>query len=147
MNTLIDQFVKDCIWEIQNISYCVDGNKETISWFSEEELETIFELSKYLVLKYLTTHNILWIIEKESFADNIEKAIIICMAIECLLRIIDDKRRAERINKDSRFEGFVTDKVKDDLKKLQKDYEETYRQLMNGMIIMAEQFPGKPLAN
>lgn len=148
MNTLIDQLVKDCIYEMQNIPYYHGKNgPETLSWFDEEELEDIFELAKYLVYQYLTTKNIIWILEKVAFADDVEKAIIICMAVECLLRIIDAKRRTEKTSKDNRFEGLLTQEIVDKFKELSQDYSKLSKQLLEGILVKAEQFPGKPIAN
>ena len=121
--------------------------KQTLSWFDEEELEEIFELAKYLVHQYLTTKNAIWILEKVAFADDIEKAIIICMAVECLLRIIDVKRRTEKTSKDNRFEGFVTQETIDKLKELEQDYSKLSKQLLAGILVKAEQFHGKPIVN
>lgn len=143
MNTLIQQFVKDYIYNIQNIPF--HKGQCVLTWFEEETLNEIFSLAKNLVSKHLTGKNCGWIIERSAFADDIEKLVLLSMGYFSLRRILDANTRNARIKEDNRFEGLWTDETLLAFKSACDGYEKSIDLAFEDIIERAEKSPEKPL--
>lgn len=153
MNIFIEQFVKDYIYEIQNIPYYnrdkLDGitRREILVWFDDKELEEIFKDAKNNVTLFLLRNNIAWVKEKSAFAEIVEKTVILEMVNECFLRIVNEDERNKRIAKDSRLKDFWTEEMVNNVTHLCITYKNSLGETFKEIKEKAELFHGKSLLN
>jgi len=124
--------------------YSKKGIDKDIPWFDDQEFEQILESAKNVVSKYLSEKGCKWVLESSSFADDIEEVISLCMAYNCMSRLIDNKNRSKKIKKDNRLSGVFDSNTIDLFKNYRNEHDNNIIEAFSKIISKAEQSPEKP---
>lgn len=144
MNSFLTQFVQECISEVQHIPYYGGGKPEKLAWFSEEELEMMFENARDNVERLLKEENYDWILERSKFADDVERAIMLHMAAESIGSIVNESKRKEKIEKDPRFDGLFSKTMLETMSNIYDEYLEGFAKSLTGLVESAEKSQERP---
>jgi hypothetical protein len=142
MNRFLKEFSDKYLNEIQNVATS-DGSGN-ISWFDESELEDIMDASKNVVSKHLSSLGYECLLERSMFADDIDHIICLCMAYNCLKRIINPKSRNEKLKGDPRLSSIFKRKDLESFSNLLGEYDYRINEAFDSIFERAEQVPEKP---
>lgn len=152
MNSFLQDFANKYLLELQHIPlYKTDPTdkvtvRKELQWFEEEDLEIAFQDAKEVVSDMLrdADEDCRWVLEKAEFADDVEKYIETCMAYGCICTIVNSELRDKKIKENPIFEGLFTEEDIDRYNSIADQYVSMMDTQCEGIILKAEQFPGKP---